>query len=178
MSTAWKKAQELFYDVYEPDIDGVISWANTVYEKTFSTYFDGVRELYLRMQNSLYAITDNELEWILVDLPLNMFTASENLNNLRLEFQLMKLKKNEIKSTNSVSMSKEELINAMLPHELLIASYETVIERVQNELSFSRELIMGAKKIWDSRRSSETMLPTAPVVPEDLPEYGTCNNES
>ena len=57
----------------------------------------------------------------------------------------------------------------MRDDEIAVMVYSSLIDRIEGELSFSRELIMGSKKLWDARRSNATN-PVAPVVPE-LPEY-------
>lgn len=178
MSTNWEDVKDLYDNSYKDDLIGARDWCNELYNDRFSIYFEKVRELYPKFQNRLNPIADSDIEWILMDLPMNMIAASEALNNTRLEFELMKLKKNEIKSKSSGIMSKGEVISYMLPHELLVSAYGSVISRVENELSFSRELIMGAKKVWDSRRSGENIHPVSPVVPDDLPEYGNYDDES
>ena len=53
---------------------------------------------------------------------------------------------------------------------------DKVVLRVEGEISFCRELIMAAKKIWDGRRDAEGANPIhTDVSPEDtydnLPVY-------
>ena len=47
--------------------------------------------------------------------------------------------------------------------------YTAVVTRVEIDIAFSKELIMGARKVWDARRRSED----APVgeIPPELPDY-------
>ena len=51
--------------------------------------------------------------------------------------------------------------------------YNSVNERVRRQISFSRELIMSSKKLWDARRATEDANPIGGVVKEEteLPNY-------
>ena len=53
-------------------------------------------------------------------------------------------------------------------YKLMNIVYNCVIDKVEHQLSFSKELIMGAKKVWDARKRTEQ-----PVIPEvnNLPDY-------
>lgn len=149
-----------------------------IYENMFLECFEHVRNLAKRMRSNVVPIKDEELQWILVTLPLELFTVSESLNKLRLELELTKLDvKDCISSMRAYSKNDSDSDVSHL-NEILrnlqqdVAIYTSVIQRVENEISFSRELIMGAKKVWDSRRNSEASNPVSEVVvTPELPDY-------
>lgn len=146
------------------DLEAVSNYASEIYNNTFSSYLKDVKELYTQVQDAEHvSLSDISLEWILTTLPLNLFTVSENLNDLRLRIEVLKLKARE----------KAEAKETVLEYQILRAIYEAVVSRVENELSFSRELIMGAKKIWDARRRAETPAVGEVVTEEStkLPDY-------
>ena len=182
MSSIYKVIEE-----YREDSAAVEKFCNDLYNDMFANHFVEVREMYSRMQSELHPLTDTELEYILTAFPMELFAVAENLNKLRLDTEIVKLKnkkkvedvrKAAIAETKVLDMTKAEkqdyimhrTSEIMPEYEILLAAYNSVITRVENEQSFSRELIMGAKKIWDSRRSAETVNPVEPVVSE-LPEY-------
>lgn len=181
------------YDVaqeYREDADAVDEFCQHLYDEQFSQHFQEVRDLYKRMQSKLQPITDEELEYILTVFPLELFSVSEGLTKLRLDREVVKLKNKEkledlrkelMKSEEFMKLTKtdrqEHLSHAiseqMTEYEILLTAYDSVIQRVEGEQSFSRELIMGSKKIWDSRRSSESSNPVGESAGTntDLPEY-------
>ena len=168
-----------------PEISEVEKWVEAEYQHYFSAYYKGEAELYAKLKSqetsssSVPIITDAELEWILTSLPLELFSVAEQLNKLKTKQEVIKLHVKEVEddyiadpslSGLSLSARKEKAASDTKEDKFLISVYSTLAERVEREISFSRELIMSAKKIWDSRRSSE---PAVPVVssPSDLPEY-------
>ena len=168
----------------EPDMKAVDDWCNEIYDSQFSNYFKDIKELYLRFQNDKHPITDEELSIILTEVPLNLFSVSENINRIRLNHEVLKLKIKETRDSiihtspaKTQSQRKEDADIATLEQELLSMAYTTVITRVENEISFTREIIMAAKKLWDSRRRSEGSMPVGPVD-EDLPAYNPNSNKS
>ena len=173
---------------YSADIKAVQEFCYSIYSDNFADNFSKIRELYNRMKSNTHPITDEELEYILTTLPLELFTISERLNRIRLNCEVVKLKNKqkieELKKDASAEASKQGLNKTqtneyvagivsrnMAEYEILFSAYNSVITRVENEQTFSKELIMGAKKVWDSRRSSEHSNPVGLVVPEDIPEY-------
>ena len=170
------------------DIDEATEWADGQYSSIFAQYFSIQRELYARMQCMARPIADDELERILIDVPMNLFEASEALNKLRLSQEVVKL---NIKATeqdyNRLNSRKgkdekdiqflEEMQFGILEDKLASSMYSALITRVESEISLSRELIMGAKKIWDARRRTESALPVDPVDTESLPEYDPTNSK-
>lgn len=163
----------------ESDINEVQEWADNEYNKYFSQYFQGEVDLYKKLRNPESVITDSDLEWILTTLPLELFSVSEQLSKLKTSQEVIKLHIKETErefisnSDPSVSMTQRKEEAALLTAEdrLLVSVYSTIIERVERQVSFSRELVMSGKKIWDSRRSTEGLGSSAENVCNDLPEY-------
>ena len=167
------------YQSYEDDVDAVASWCDSVYASTFGEYFEPIARLFERMQSKDVPITDAELSEILIDLPLTLFSVSESLNKMRLNYEVVKLKQKQneyeiSQDPNTPTKHKSDYVaSKMLEHKLLILAYTTIINRVESEISFCRELIMGAKKIWDGRKRGELVNPVSPTSEsaESLPEY-------
>ena len=161
--------------IFKEDVDGVLEWINQEYEARFSEYFNGVRDLYKRLQSESRPITDEELSKILINLPMTMFDVSEKLNELRVATEVMKLKLKEMEAelinqseAKTATAKKAEAELKMTEPKILYEIYRTLIQRVDSELAFAKELIMGAKKIWDGRRKTEQIMP---VDINNLPEY-------
>lgn len=172
-----RSLKEVYAECMEEDIRAVQDWAKEMYEEYFSSYFSGQRELYTRFESKSHPITDAELEIILIDVPLKLFTVAEALSQFRIGQEVTKLKARQIereKEIESLESSetkrKAEASFATLEHKLLITVQSAVVEHVEREISFSRELIMGAKKIWDSRRSAEGAMPVNENAGEPKPE--------
>ena len=170
----------VFIDVmneHNADVEEVIQWCNQEYKVKFAEYFIIQHQLYDRLKSST-PITDAELETILTDIPLKLFKVSEILSAFRTGFEVLKLKIKE-KSANieksseakSQAARKEEANIGIIPDMILTTAYESIISRVEYEISMSKELIMGAKKIWDSRRRTDNSNPVGEVVNDELPEY-------
>lgn len=143
------------------DIRAVISWCTEIYDNKFSNYFKQSHDLYSRLTSKEKPVTDKELEDIFTLVPLNMIQVSEELNNLRLSLEItkskMKRKKREFaKASSEKSQTKrdEEAADLIIEDEILCLAYSTVIQRVESEMSYSRELLQTCKRIWDARRSN------------------------
>lgn len=164
---------------YNEDISGVTSWCDEVYNAQFASYFEDQRTLFTRLRSTRQPITDAELEAILTTIPLQLFSVSEVLNKFRISQAVIKVKtkqkEHEVYSTSqarTIAGRQAEAAEAVLEDGLLYSAYATVIDRVDSEIAFSRELIMGAKKIWDARKRTEEVHPVGEVsVPSDLPDY-------
>lgn len=164
------------YLEYAQDIDAVSRWSSEIYDNNFKEYFEIPHNLYKRLSCKTRPITDEELSQILIDCPLQLFTAAESLSQFKISQQVIKLKisekrANHIKSSDETTVTKkqESADMAVLEDKLLNTVYSAIIDRVEREISYSRELIMGAKKIWDSRRRTEESNPVDEV--SQLPEY-------
>ena len=79
--------------------------------------------------------------------------------------------------TQTADYVNRKINTAMVEYEVLHAAYVSIVTRVENEQTFAKELIMGAKKVWDSRRSADNSNPVGLVVPE-LPEYNPTKSKT
>lgn len=173
--------------LYTTEINDVTQWCNDFYDKQFAKYFTKSRELYKRLNSNTRPISDSELNYILIDLPITLFDVSEVLSQTRVSLEVIKLRAKEqatelMKGIDAKTLTekKDSVAVQMVDANLLIMSYESVISRVESEIKFSQELIMGAKKVWDSRRKTETANPIGLVDPistkqniNNLPDYKT-----
>lgn len=167
-------------------LETVNSWYQKLYRDKFQKYFENQKELYKRMQSKSRSITDTELETILIDIPLDLFSVAEMLNTLKLQTEVLKLSiKPKIKelSQNSKGSTQtkrdQDAEMQVIGDRILIKVYESVINQVESQITFSKELIMSAKKLWDARRRTEESNPVSPVPPsEDIPEYEIDNAKS
>ena len=135
---------------------------NEIYNKYFASYFKKVDEMYTRFQDKEVAITDTELEWIITALPLELMSASGALAQFKQHHEIIKLTIKQRKAD-----SKQEDIDE--EYKLMSIVYNCVISKVEHQLSFSKELIMGAKKVWDARKRTEQVNPINEV--NSLPDY-------
>lgn len=163
---------------YSNSVNEVNEIADNMYSNNFSYYFDDVRALQARLESKTHPITDEELEWVLTTLPLSLFSAAEALNRVKLEQETIKLENKKVKvelakeETEKSPVSKSDLLaSKMADYDIVLSIYGSVISRVESELTFCKELIMGCKKIWDGRRNAEKSNPIAPVNTEELPDY-------
>ena len=171
---------------YSEKLNEICAVRDELYDEIFAELFSRVTELYQRFKSEVRPITDEELETILTELPLRLFTVSERLADIRMRMSVTKLenKHKRIALIQTYSVEPEydglsqtavrEFVSTrvddeMRDDEIAVMVYSSLIDRIEGELSFSRELIMGSKKLWDARRNNATN-PVAPVVPE-LPEY-------
>lgn len=138
------------YESVKDDIDAVEAWCTEKYDSYFKSYFEKTLELKHRLEDKDKPITDDELSYIMIDVPLNLIEVSELVSSMRVSQETLKLRN-----------KSDEFKNAedKMYRELLSSAYNYVINRVEREISFSRELIMGAKKIWDARRRTEIVNP-------------------
>ena len=179
---------------YASDMSSVNKYCEDLYEQYFSQHFADVRDLYARMKSKVKPITDEELEYILTLFPMEMFAVSEALNKLRLQCEVVKLKNKEkleilrkqakteaesleLNKTETIEYINHRVAEQMVEYEVFLSAHTSCITRVENEQTFAKELIMGAKKIWDSRRNAEASNPVKEVVP-DLPEYDATANKT
>lgn len=172
--------RECFEKYYKEDCDCMQSWCDEIYASACGTLFDNVRAIAKRMDSKISVITDSELEWIITTLPLNLFTISETLNQIRLKQEYTKLKYRDMKEKQKKYRGADSELTECIDcpddveSELVIEAFGSVIKRIENEVSYSRELIMGAKKVWDSRKRAEGSLPIGEVNPSDnLPDYSS-----
>lgn len=163
----------------QSDIDEVNEWAEEQYGEFFAPYFREQPKLYNRLKSSEDPITDEELEWILTNLPLDLFSATEQLSKLKTSQEVIKLsikqRERDYMKTHtegSETKRKEEAAALVAEDKLLVTVYDIISERVSKQMTFSKELIMSSKKIWDARKAEGTLMTEVGNAKEDeLPEY-------
>lgn len=162
------------------DIDEVNQWAESEYQKYFAPYFKGQVELYNKLKKYDYKnITDQQLQDILINLPMELFSVSEQLSKMRTAQEVIKLHIKEVErdyvkshTEGSETKRKEEASVLTAEDRLLVTVYDTIVERVTRQMTFSKELIMSAKKVWDARRADGIPMPDILIDNTDgLPEY-------
>ena len=155
--------KKVFNDAYKTDILPIQVYCDEIYRNNgFEACFCNVSTLIGKMESNMNPISDHDLEWILIELPMKLFTASESLNKLKLSLEVIKLKLKESKS------EKDSDLETITEYQILKIIHETLISKVESQITLSKELIMGAKKVWDSRRIGEK---SNPVKEIDLPDY-------
>lgn len=163
------------------ELDEVTEVADSIYAKEFAPYFAQQNELYARLKSLSHPITDAEIEDLLTKLPLELFEASEALSRIQLKMEVVKISAKEkeaekltecIDSGMSKAAAADAAKQGALEQKLILAVYESIVNKVTRQMTFSRELIMGAKKIWDARRRTDEANPISEVTIDDaLPEY-------
>lgn len=133
-----------------------------IYNKYFATYFNKEVEMYEKFKDASNSISDSELEWIITSLPLELMAASNALAQFKQHNEIIKLTIKQRKNNPVEDIDQE--------YKLMTIVYSCVIDQVERRLSFSKELIMGAKKVWDARRKAEQANPISEVNTE-LPDY-------
>lgn len=160
-------------DCLKEDFESADNLVDEIYNKYFSRYFSRESEMYMKFRDADNPITDKELEWILISLPLDLKMAANSLAQFKQHNEIVKMKikqRKSAKNDNADGLDDE--------FKLMNIIYTSVITRVELEVSFSKELIMGAKKVWDARRSSDSAPIGEVVIKEpELPEYKMSNND-
>lgn len=164
----------------------IIEYIDETYNTIFGQLFSKMEEVGRNLAEQK-SISDSELEYILVSLPLDLMQISEKLNDIRMILETLKLKHNDLKQdalnkynewyegkAKHAGCSASAFVNSAGPvrdSELYQKILSNIITRVESRLSYSRELIMGAKKIWDARRATEQIMPIGELDIDKLPEY-------
>lgn len=174
-------------DISAEDIQVVNQYYDRVYDKYFSVYFSESKELFKRLESTNHTITDDELSWILISLPIKLFEVSEELNKFKLLQETMKIRAKEketefVKSSGAKTLAqkKDDAYVQINGERLIITIFSSVISRVESEISLSKELIMGAKKIWDARRKADMSMPVKEIDSTDsiLRNYSDHTNKT
>ena len=147
----------------EADFAAADKVVDDIYDKYFSKYFVKVNEMHVKFSDINISITDKELEWIITSLPLDLFAASDALAQFKQHNEIVKLTIKQRKQNKQEEEIDEE-------YKLMSIVYSSVIAKVEHQISFSKELIMGAKKVWDARKRTEQSNPISEVNAE-LPDY-------
>ena len=157
-------------------VDELDAWCEQIYQENFGDYFKGVKKLRSQMDLAeRNPISDSDLEMVLIDLPLELFSALEQVHRLRTHQELMKVnaKYGSITDTPLGGVDRKTVMAGM---QAVAKAYENIIDRADREIAYCRELIMGAKKIWDARRNAENANPVSETTKrgkkeKPLPEY-------
>ena len=149
------------------DFNSADALVSEIYERYFAKYFTKEIEMHTRFKDANVSITDDELEWLITSLPLELFSVANALAQFKQHNEIVKLKIKQRKNK-----SKDEVDDGLdEEYKLMSIIYASVITRVEQEISFSKELIMGAKKVWDARRNGDRA-PIGEKIPEPpMPEY-------
>lgn len=163
---------------FSEDIEAITGWVQEQYDSIFAEYFKSIKHLSERMASKTVPVTDSELESILIDLPLNLFSVAEKINQMTLNYEVIKLKNkkaliDKVKSSkeSTMTMKKDVAESEMLEEKVMELAYSCLLDRVQKEVSYSKELIMGAKKVWDSRRNSVNPVREVDPYKRNTPVY-------
>lgn len=148
------------------DFNAMEQWCKETYDRDFSGYFKMQDNLYKSLSKGGPPLSDSELEAVLLEIPLQLVEVSEKLNSLRVRQSMSKMHLKKAKAEKSDNATELEL---------LVSMYDSLIDMVEKKISFSKEFIMSAKKIWDGRRRAEQSNPVAPIADEDLPDYNSIN---
>lgn len=150
------------FESLKEDFDAADSVVDDIYNKYFAKYFAKVTEMHDKFCDINTPITDLELSWIITALPLELFAASDALAQFKQHNEIVKLTIKQRKHNKQDEDIDEE-------YKLMTIVYSSVINKVESKISFSKELIMGAKKVWDARQHSSQ--PPIGEVNVDLPDY-------
>lgn len=165
---------------FESEVGDLTAWVNSQYDEHFADLFSVVNDLKVRFESDTNPISDEELERILSELPLSMIEISEQVNAYKLKAEANKLKVDSYRTIlmesaeGGTKQERSDKIEVELFNmKLLQCAYTSLISRVDRELVYAKELIMGAKKIWTARRQMDPALMAAEAAEaslDDLPE--------
>ena len=170
---------ESAFESYREDIVAVDTWCSTIYDSEFAPLFIRQVNLLDRLNSKLRPITDAELEDIIINIPLELFEVSEKLASIQTQKKVIELalKKKIAQTSASLHESlrddeiRQTLDDVLMEDKVLLVAYDYIISRVEKQMSYSRELIMGAKKVWDARRRTECINPIKEQDVDALPDY-------
>ena len=148
------------------DSDILINFSEELYQKNFADYFTTMHQAYDQVKIATEKYSDEELSKLLTEIPLLLFGASEALSKFKLHLEVAKLQTKEDMKSSDLSIKDDVEYD-----KLIQFIYNSVITRVESEISFSREFIMVLKKFWDARRATETVMPVGEIKEPELPEY-------
>ena len=175
--TSEERVMRVNTNLYQEEINGVTEWIQHEYDTRFASYFKDVRNMFKRLQSETKPITDDELNWIMINLPMVLFDVSEKVSELQVALEIVRLRCKEQETeliqaskAKTITQKKAEAALQLAEPNAIQAVYQAVIDRVTREITFSKELIMGAKKVWDRRKNTEQSMP---VSVGQIPTYKT-----
>lgn len=147
------------------DFEAADHLTDEIYNKYFAKYFKLTSDLESKFNDTDVPIADSQIERILVEVPLNLYLVSANLAQFKQHNEIVKLTNKQRKKAKL-----EEDID--FEYQLMSIIYNSVIDRVESQITFTKELIMGAKKVWDARKRTEVAVPIKERdASVDLPPY-------
>lgn len=166
---------------YRDDIDAIQNWVNEMFGAVFGQSFQEWDSLYGQLKDTDCPISTPDLERLLTVLPLDLVDASERLNGIRLTYETVKLKNKDrerdlhrhySQSGELSAADKKDLVeSSMSEYRLYAIAYGTLIARAEGKITFCKEMVMAAKKIFDSRTATESAVPIGERPAGDLPPY-------
>ena len=138
-----------------------------IYDKYFASYFKRAEVFETAFRNKEIPITDEQLEDVMVGLPLDLIQVSGSLSQFKQHHEIVKLTIKQRKKAKTDELPWDEDLDT--EYALMAIVYNAVIARVESQISFSKELIMSAKKVWDARKRTEDTIPIKEYV--ELPDY-------
>lgn len=157
------------------EIGSIEEWCDSIYDSDFYGYFKDVHDLYKKVEKGTMEDDSDTIEMILTELPIRMVEVSAILSKYQLREECMKLRIKQIESdvmkesiAKTVTAKKDEASNATIEDKLLLSAYCSLIKRVEDEISFTRELIMSTKKILGYNAKIEQ---ANPIAPTELSSY-------
>lgn len=146
--------------------DSAVQWADELYHDRFYRYFVEVHDMWASVSNVDNPISDNQLDICLTKLPLELFAVSEALASFKISIEAVKfeIKKAEFdqrktlmaERTNETKEEIEKLVQfSGIENKFLLGVYTKIVERVENEMRFTREVIMACKKIYSARHVND-----------------------
>lgn len=152
-------------EILQADFDAADNLVDELYDKYFAQYFKRTSDLEAKFRDTEVPITDDQLEQIITAIPLDIYLVSGNLAQFKQHFEIVKLTNKQRKKAKM-----DEDID--IEYQLMAIIYNSVIDRVESQIAFTKELIMGAKKVWDARKHAENAVP---IKEQDhsntLPDY-------
>ena len=147
---------------YKKEIEDTANWVVETYDREFSEYFKEVDRLYTKFNSGYEKITDEDLEEVMSTIPLKLFEVTERLAKYRAFAEFIKYKIKEKRNQafkdsdqKTQALKKEDADSAVAEDEFFLKLHNIMIEMVESKMSYSRELIMSAKKIYTARKQTE-----------------------
>jgi len=150
------------------DFEAADTLVDEIYDKYFAQGFKRISELEKAFRNTDTPVTDAQLEEIITTIPMDLYTISASLAQFKQHYEIVKLTNKQRKKSKADDTDVE--------YQLMAIVYNSVIDRVEYQISFTKELIMGAKKIWDARRRTDTTNPIKDTY-INLPNYDDALNK-
>lgn len=151
------------------DFDATDTLVDEIYAKYFADGFKRISNLGEAFRNTDNPITDTQLEQIITTIPMDLYLVSASLAQFKQHYEIVKL-------TNKQRKKSKLDDDIDIEYQLMAIVYNSVIDRVEYQISFTKELIMGAKKIWDARRRTDIANPIKDTY-INLPDYSNKINE-